>query len=168
MAREGPILRLLCSLASGALVCDAQPSRTALVETANYYADLYRVPRELIHSMIEVESHWQPYAVSEKGAVGLMQLMPATAATLEVTNRFDVDQNIRGGVAYIARLLSLFGGDLRLAAAAYYAGEGRIRRSGLAYSNADVFRYVAALTRAYHDKHSRSTIKQPPRGETEP
>lgn len=170
MAREGPILRLLCSLASGALVCDAQPSRTALVETADYYADLYRVPRELVRSIIEIESNWQPYAVSEKGAAGLMQLMPQMAATLGVTNRFDVDQNIRGGVAYLARLLSLFEGDVRLAAAAYYAGEGRIRRSGLAYSNADVFRYVATLTRSYQDKRTRagSTIKHPPRGETEP
>lgn len=170
MARAGLILRFWYALASAALICGAQPSRTALVETADYYADLYRVPRELVHLIIEIESSWQPFVVSEKGAAGLMQLMPQTAATLGVTNRFDVDQNIRAGVAYVARLLSLFEGDIRLAAAAYYAGEGRIRRSGLAYSNADVFRYVAALTRAYHDRRSRagSSVKHPPRGKTEP
>ena len=92
---------------------------------------LYQVPRELVHSIIEVESAWNPRAVSTKGAVGLMQLMPATAMTFGVTNRFDIEQNIRGGVAYLARLLKLFDGDLRLVAAAYLTGENRILPVGL-------------------------------------
>ena len=90
---------------------------------ADHYAAVYQVPRELVHSIIEVESGWHPRAVSNKGAVGLMQLMPATAVTFGVTNRFEIDQNIRGGVAYLARLLKLFDGDLRLVAAAYLTGE---------------------------------------------
>ena len=93
---------------------------------------LISVPNELVHSIIEVESAWNPRAVSTKGAVGLMQLMPATAVTFGVTNRFDIEQNIRGGVAYLARLLKLFDGDLRLVAAAYLTGENRILPVGLA------------------------------------
>src|ERR1039458_3445508 len=105
-----------------------------------------------LHGTIEVESGWQPHAVSNKGAVGLMQLMPATAVTFGVTNRFEIDQNIRGGVAYLARLLKLFNGDLRLVAAAYLTGETQILRAGLEYSNAEVYKYVAKVARLYQEK----------------
>src|ERR1035441_5739041 len=109
--------RLIYLFAAGAAVCAAQQDqRAAAVQLADHYAAVYQVPRELVHSIIEVESGWQPHAVSNKGAVGLM---PATAVTFGVTNRFEIDQNIRGGVAYLARLLKLFNGDLRLVAAAY-------------------------------------------------
>ena len=81
-----------------------------------------------------------------------MQLMPATAATFGVTNRFEIDQNIRGGVAYLARLLKLFSGDLRLVAAAYLTGEAQILRAGLKYSNAEVYRYVVKVARLYSEK----------------
>src|SRR5690348_11464228 len=101
MVRRRITIELFCLLSGGALVCLAQPGRSTLVEIADYYADSYQVPRALVHSLIEVESNWQPYAVSGKGAVGLMQLMPATAATLGITNRFDVEQNIRAGVGYV-------------------------------------------------------------------
>lgn len=57
----------------------------------------YRVPVELVEAIIEVESNWSPHAVSSKGAVGLMQLMPATAVRFGVRNRFDIEDNIRGG-----------------------------------------------------------------------
>ena len=96
---------LIWLFAAGAAVCAAQQDqRTAAVQLADHYAAVYQVPRELVHSIIEVESGWHPRAVSSKGAVGLMQLMPDTAATFGVTNRFEIDQNIRGGVAYLARL----------------------------------------------------------------
>ena len=82
-----------------AFACAAQPDQhTAAVHWVDHYASVYQVPRELIHSIIEVESGWRAHAVSSKGAVGLMQLMPSTAATFGVTNRFEVEQNIRGGV----------------------------------------------------------------------
>jgi hypothetical protein len=119
------------------------------MKLADYYATAYRVPPELVHAIIEVESGWQPHVVSNKGAAGLMQLMPATAATFGVTNRFEVEQNIRGGVAYLARLLKLFNGDLRLVCAAYVAGENRILPAGLNYSNAEVFEYVRKVARLY-------------------
>ena len=132
--REGA--RLFCLFVAGTVVCAAQQDqRTTAMYWADHYAVVYQVPRELVHSIIEVESGWHPRAVSNKGAVGLMQLMPATAATFGVTNRFEIEQNIRGGVAYLARLLKLFDGDLRLVAAAYLTGENRILPASLAYSS---------------------------------
>src|SRR5258707_15149026 len=121
--------RLFFLFAAGGVVCVGQQDqcKTAML-WADHYAAVYQVPRELVHSIIEIESGWHPRAVSAKGAVGLMQLMPATALTFGVTNRFEIDQNIRGGVAYLARLLKLFNGDLRLVAAAYLTGEAQILR----------------------------------------
>ena len=146
-------VRLTWLFAAGAAVCVAQQDqRTAAVQLADHYAAVYQVPRELVHSIIEVESGWHSRAVSNKGAVGLMQLMPATAVTFGVTNRFEIDQNIRGGVACLARLLKLFNGDLRLVAAAYLAGEKRILPAGLAYSNAEVYQYVNKVAQSYRAK----------------
>jgi soluble lytic murein transglycosylase-like protein len=71
---------------------------------ADHWADAYLLPRELVHAVIEVESGWNPTAVSRAGAAGLMQLMPDTAAMFRVRNRFDVAENIRGGAAYLAWL----------------------------------------------------------------
>src|SRR6202166_3053109 len=149
--REGAVLFCLC--VAGTVVCAAQQDqRTTAMYGADHYAVVYQVPRELVHSIIEVESGWHPRAVSNKGAVGLMQLMPATAVTFGVTNRFEIEQNIRGGVAYLARLLKLFNGDLRLVAAAYLTGENRILLAGLAYSNAEVYQYVSKVARLYREK----------------
>lgn len=147
-------MRLLCLFISGALASAAHQDlhTAAAMRWSEHYASAYQVPRELVHAIIEVESGWQPGAVSSKGAVGLMQLMPATAASFGVTNRFDVEQNIRGGVSYLARLLRLFDGDVRLVAAAYLTGESRILRPGLAYSNAEVYRYVSKVARLYRQK----------------
>ena len=111
---------------------------TAAVQYANLYADCYGVPRELVHAVIEVESGWQPAAVSPKGAAGIMQLMPATAVAFGVRSRFMVDQNIRAGVAYLARLMARFGGDLRLVTAAYFTGEQRVAAHGLALHSHEV------------------------------
>ena len=128
---------------------------------ADYYATAYRVPPELVHAIIEVESAWQAHAISTKGAAGLMQLMPATAVTFGVTNRFEVEQNIRGGVAYLARLLKLFNGDLRLVTAAYVAGENRILSARLQYSNAEVFEYVSKVARLYKQKRLKRLRTEP-------
>lgn len=82
----------------------------------------------LVKSVIWVESCFDQHAVSRVGAHGLMQLMPATAAELGVTDRFDPEQNIRGGVTYLARMLERFDDDLDLALAAYNAGPGAVAR----------------------------------------
>jgi len=117
-----------------------------------YYAAAYHVPPELVEAIIEEESGWSPYAVSSKGAAGLMQLMPETAIRFGVHNRFRPDENIRGGIAYLAWLTEKFNGDLRLVTAAYYVGEGPISSRGLAYSSADVQSYVARVARRYRSR----------------
>ena len=78
-----------------------------------------------------------------------MQLMPLTAKRLGVGDRCDLDQNVSGGVRYLAWLMQQFHNDLRLVVAAYYAGEDAIGRRGLAYRNPDVVAYVTAIRTAY-------------------
>jgi Transglycosylase SLT domain len=80
---------------------------------------------------------------------GLMQLMPTTAQRLRVRDRCNIDQNVSGGVRYLAWLMQLFHNDLRLVAAAYYAGEHVIGRRGLAYRNPDVVAYVSRIRATY-------------------
>ena len=116
------------------------------------YASAFEVPVELVEAVIQVESGWNPYAVSSKGAAGLMQLMPTTAIRFGVPDRFDIEENIRGGVAYLAWLIRLFNGDLRLAVAAYQAGESHILSRGLAYSSREVFDYVSHVAELYRAK----------------
>ncbi len=113
------------------------------------YARHYQVPPSLVRAIIEQESSWRECALSSKGAVGLMQLMPLTAERLGVRDRCDIQQNISGGVRYLAWLCRLFYRDYRLVAAAYYAGEAVVAKRGLAYHNPDVVRYVAAIRAAY-------------------
>jgi len=116
---------------------------------AAFYASAFGVPVELVDAVIQVESGWNPDAVSSKGAAGLMQLMPVTAIRFGVRDRFNIQENIRGGVAYLAWLLRLFKGDLRLAVAAYQVGESQILLRGLAYSSRKVFLYVSRVAQLY-------------------
>ena len=107
------VLLLLAVTATPAASGQGPPSlRQYAVQCAEYYAHVYRVPVELVEAVIDVESQWNPYAVSPRGAVGLMQLMPRTAFAFRVRNRFWVEDNIRGGVAYLSWLMVLFKGDL--------------------------------------------------------
>ena len=135
---------------------------------AEYYATVYRVPEDLVETIIDVESGWNPHAVSKKGAVGLMQLMPQTAARFGVRNRFRLDENIRGGVAYLAWLNREFEGDLRLVTAAYYVGEDPILQRRLEYSSADVQGYVKRVASGYRARRRRKAkFKLPERSERE-
>jgi len=148
------LLSLLCCTARDVQpACTATPAHTTQLDVemcwADYYAQAYGVPLEFVQAVIDVESAWHPYAISAKGAAGLMQLMPPTAFTFGVTNRFRVEENVRGGVAYLAYLMRRFEGELRLVAAAYYAGEKRIRKQGLRCANADIYRYVREVQRSY-------------------
>ena len=142
----------LCTWCAGQPICPCAGS-TALLRIemcwADYYSQVYRVPLEFVQAVIDVESAWQPYVVSSKGAAGIMQLMPPTAFTFGVSNRFRVEENIRGGIAYLAYLIRQFGGDLRLVAAAYYAGEMRIKKQRLRCADVDICRYVREVQRLF-------------------
>jgi soluble lytic murein transglycosylase len=94
------------------------------------YADAYNVDPLLVRAVILVESDFNPRCVSNKGARGLMQLIPETAHRYGVKDMFDPEDNIRGGVHYLADLLNMFGHDMERALAAYNAGEGAVTRYG--------------------------------------
>ncbi len=133
-----------------------QDTRMLSARWAQYYAEVYRVPVDLVMAIIDEESAWDPYAISRKGAVGLMQLMPQTAVRFGVRNRFRADENLRGGVAYLAWLSREFNGDFRLITAAYYVGEGPISRRKLDYSSADVQNYVKRVAKRYRARCGRA------------
>lgn len=112
----------------------------------------------LVRAVIHAESHFNPKAVSSKGAGGLMQLMPATAKRFGVTDRFSPEENIRGGVAYLRILLREFG-DPKLAVAAYNAGEGAVRRyKGIPpYEETRIYvTRVMSLWSAYQSRYGQS------------
>jgi soluble lytic murein transglycosylase len=140
---------MLCTIS----ICWGQSGRPpARIEAEYYvtaYAQHYGVPIALARAIVIRESNWQSCAISPKGAVGLMQLMPATAKWLGVTDRCNLDHNVSGGVRYLAWLMRRFHNDLRLVAAAYYVGEDTIGRRGLACRNLDVVTYVRAIRTTY-------------------
>ena len=144
------VLVLVCAViafASPVIAVAAEDPESAYYAKA--YAEHYQVPLELVHAIIQQESRWNHHAISPKGARGLMQLMPPTAAAFGVRDSFDKGQNIGGGVRYLQVLLREFHGDLRLAVAAYYAGEFRVGRRGLRYSNPEVVSYVRQVRKRY-------------------
>ena len=101
-------------------------SYVELKDVIDECAEKYNIDSELIRAMIQVESGWTTDAVSNKGAQGLMQLMPRTAAMLGVEDPFDPVQNIEGGVRYISDLTDKYRGDVEKALAAYNAGPSRV------------------------------------------
>jgi soluble lytic murein transglycosylase-like protein len=110
---------------------DASPARYGRYDDhIREAAALYQIPEDLIRAVIQVESDFDPRAVSPANARGLMQLMPETAERMLVTDIFDPRQNIFGGVRYLRVLANLFNGDIELTIAGYNAGEGAVMRYG--------------------------------------
>lgn len=100
------------------------------METINYYAVHHQLPKALVHAVIAAESAYDTEAISRAGAVGLMQLMPATARRYGVRNRRDPTDNIVGGIRYLKDLLAMFDNNLPLALAAYNSGENTVKQYG--------------------------------------
>jgi soluble lytic murein transglycosylase-like protein len=96
----------------------------------NAAAKRYNLTPELIQAIIKIESSFNPFAISERGAMGLMQLMPGTAKEMNVESPFEAAENIMGGSRYLRKLHDLFAGDLQLVLAAYNAGPNRILENG--------------------------------------
>lgn len=123
-------------------------------------ARAYGIDSALLHAVISVESRYSARAVSGKGAVGLMQLMPGTAKRYGVTDSFDPIQNLRGGTEYLRDLLKLFQGDLNLALAAYNAGENAVIRAGHRIPPYQETRnYVQRVQSLYAEYKARLTIE---------
>ncbi len=105
-------------------------ARASVQEMVRRYAVMFNLEEALIRAVIKAESNYNPRAVSRKGALGMMQLIPETARLMEVHDPMDPDQNIRGGSRYLRQMLDRFEGDLELALAAYNAGPGTVTRYG--------------------------------------
>ena len=115
-------------------VLSTKPASTAFSETYDklitQHAEARGLRPDLVRAVVQVESGYNPRAVSSKGALGLMQLMPSTAADLGVHSPFDPEENIRGGTLYLRQLLDRFGGSEELALAAYNAGPTAVDHYG--------------------------------------
>ncbi len=112
-------------------------------------AERHNVDPNLVRALVKVESNFNPNAVSRKGAMGLMQLMPQTARQLKVTNPFNPDENVDAGVRHLKRLLDSYGGNVQLSLAAYNAGSGAVARSAGIPHYAETRNYVKRITTLY-------------------
>ena len=124
-----------------------------LIQTA---ARKYSVDPDLVFSVIVAESNFNPRAISRRGARGLMQLLPSTAARLGVRDVFDPAQNIDGGTRYLRDLLALYQGDLVLTLAAYNAGPGAVQRYGRVPPYNETISYVRAIRKTYALRKNKS------------
>lgn len=113
-------------------------------------AEKYNVSMKLLKSIAYCESNFQPNEVSHSGAVGIMQLMPGTAAYLGVTDSYDPHQNILGGAKLISQMLDKYNGDLTLSLAAYNAGSGNVERYGGVPPFTETQNYVKKVTALYN------------------
>lgn len=111
----------------------------------------YAVDPRLVRAVIDVESAWNPKAVSSKGALGLMQLMPKTGARFGVRHFFEPEENVSGGVQYLHFLLDRFAGNLDQVLAGYYAGENAVDVRGGIPRQADIRSYVSHVEARYRE-----------------
>lgn len=139
---------------------------TKLTHIVDQAAEKHNLDPALVAAVISTESGWNPQAVSDKGAMGLMQLIPGTAERFGVENPFDPVQNIDGGTAYLKALLDRYNGDLTKSLAAYNAGEHAVDRRGGVPPFWETLQYVRKVKDAYFRPGSGrnpSSVWSPPR-----
>lgn len=122
-------------------------------------AEKHRIDTDLIHVVIRAESNYDAFAISSAGAMGLMQLMPATARQYGVGNVFDPAQNIEGGVRYLKDLVRLYNGQTKLVLAAYNAGQEAVRRYKGIPPYPETKSYIAGIMKSY--KKPKVSTKNP-------
>lgn len=144
----------------------APPSN--LQEAVDRIADRHGLSPELLHSVIKVESNYNPYAVSPKGALGIMQLIPETARRFGVSDVFNPMENIEGGAAYLEYLMALFHGNSVLALAAYNAGENAVAKYGTVPPYAETQNYLKLIARRLEEAGKASAAKQKEQKEAKP
>lgn len=123
----------------------------------NKYADVHGLEPDLVRAVIKAESNFNPFAVSPKGARGLMQLMPDTARRYGVRRIYDPEENIAGGVKYLRELLDMFQGNVPLALSGYNAGENRVIRSGGVPNISETRNYINRISRIFNFDRSPFT-----------
>ena len=140
---------LWCVDSDGSQLYSSDARRAKLVVAVYEMAPLYGLDPELVLEVVRAESNFNPKARSPKGALGLMQLIPATAKRFGVANPFEPAQNLRGGMAYLRWLLERFDGDLKLTLAGYNAGEHSVERYGGVPPYAETRSYVKTILGRY-------------------
>jgi soluble lytic murein transglycosylase-like protein len=148
----------------GAAAYPLNPQRQQVAAWVSRLAPDYGLDPDLIMAIIKTESNFDPRARSPKNALGLMRLIPSTAARFGVADRADPVQNLHGGMAYLRWLLSFFGGDLRLTLAGYNAGEGAVEKYRGVPPYPETQNYIKKVLRAYgRDTHPPTApLAEPP------
>ncbi len=157
---------VLAGVAAAALLAGLPPARAAARDDARKlydpiiktYSSKFKVPADLIHSIIKAESDYDCRALSVKGAAGLMQLMPDTATQYGVRDRFDPEDNIMGGVRYLKDLCKLFNNNTKFVLAAYNAGQNAISKFGGVPPYPETREYIRRVMADY----PKSTIPMAP------
>ena len=137
-----------------------QPSPQSVDRAIDAAAQRHGVDPNLVRAVVKVESNFNPHAVSRKGAMGLMQLMPYTAKTLKVGNAFDPDQNVDAGVRHLKSLMQNYNGNLELSLAAYNAGEGAVNRSRGVPKFRETREYVKKITDLYWNSGFKPRVQE--------